>query len=176
MYISQHTVQCMGHSLNVTIWDISSFSAVILESFHTPFAGEGDIVPHDFIVLTPLCQQMSFSNAVVCYQKSCDTSPQLSMYTYLCNLSFHECLNSIFRGRLSMESPWWGVPHKLEEALLLKEEVPLLNFWSTCFLVILWSTSWFLLTDTGKTEVQKANMYCSSSDRGLRTVGSFNFL
>lgn len=45
-----------------------SFSAVTLESFQTPFSGEGDIVPHDFTVFTPLCQQMSSSNAIVCYE------------------------------------------------------------------------------------------------------------
>lgn len=63
-----------------------------------------------------------------------------------------------------MESTWWGVPHKLGDALLLKDEVLLLNFRST---------SCFLVTDTGKIEVQKATMYSSSSERGLGTVGSF---
>lgn len=122
----------MGHSLNFTIQDLSSPLAVTLESFQLLFLRRVRLCPMTSLCLHH-CQQMSFSNAVVRYQKSCDTSPQLSMSTYLFNLFFHKWLNCIFRGRLSKESTWWGVP-QISRDTVIKRRGSIIKFLKYFFL------------------------------------------
>lgn len=98
---------------------------------------------------------MSFSDAVVyVIKKSFDAPLKISVITYLCHLSFVKFLNHTLEGGLSVKAP--------DKDCLLNLKT--YHYYKRSF----WSTHLFPVTDTEKTEVQKATMYFSSSERGLR--------